>query len=185
MTARFSWAGTLVASLAMTGCAAHNYDFAAAPRGPSRVPQMVGDLDRLAETADEAAKAEDALYDVSLFPLVHSELHVFAEAADEDSPAEFVEAEIAACLPLFAFVNGTVSQYDEQQNLLTRDAFDSSFWGAFRQHRELVVTPAGHRERTRHTVLWLISWCGEETWQPTPEAAREALPESPENPDPV
>jgi len=152
----------------MTGCATQNYDFAAVPNGPSRITQLVDDLDRVTGGGEAA---DEELYDISIVPLVHSRLHVFAEADEKDAPAGFVEADIDSYLPLFGFVNGTVSQYAENRDLITRHHFDSSLWGAFRKERELVVTRSGNREKTRHTFLWLLSWWGEEKWHPAAEVA--------------
>lgn len=153
----------LTASFAMTGCATQNYDFAGVPNGSSRITQLVDDLDRI---TGEGKEADEELYDISIVPLVHSSLHIFAEADEEDEPAGFIEADIDSYLPLFGFVNGTVSQYAENRDFLTRHHFDSSLWGAFRKERELVVTRSGNREKTRHTFLWLLSWWGEEKWHP-------------------
>lgn len=158
----------LFTGILLTGCAAHNYDFANTPNGPERIIQLVEGLDRL--NAQEKPE-EQELYDVSFAPLIHNRLHVFAETEDEDSPVAYIESEFETCLPLFAFVSGTVSQYDESQRLLTRHEIDSSLWGAFREKREIVATPAGHREKTRHTILWLISWWDDEIWHPQDELA--------------
>lgn len=168
MSTVFKWVPLLFGGLLLTGCAAHNYDFAATPDGPDRITQLVQGLDRL--KAEENTE-EDALYDVSFAPLIHNRLHVFAEAEDADSPAAYIESEFETCLPLFGFVNGTVSQYDINQRLLTRNDINSSLWGAFREERELVVTPVGTREKTRNTVLWLISWWDDEEWHPAAEVA--------------
>tara|TARA_A100001391_G_scaffold200327_1_gene184668 strand:- start:958 stop:1497 length:540 start_codon:yes stop_codon:yes gene_type:complete len=157
-------AGTLIASTTMTGCASHNYDFAAAANSPARIAQLVDELDRV--NADEEA-TEKELYEINLFPLVHSHLHVFAEGDEDDSPAEFIEAEIDSYLPLFGFVDGTVNQYDGDQQLITQHNFDSSLWGAFGKRRELITTPSGIRETTRHTFLWLFKWWGKEQWHTT------------------
>lgn len=159
MHAAWKHAGTLASASVLAGCASNNYDFARVPGGPDRVSRLVGDL----QSSDGD---DDALYEFSLVPLVHSHLHVFEEADEEDSPAEFVEADIETSLPLFGFVDGTVTQYGTDKRLLTRDEFDSSFWGAFGTHREFVATTAGVREKTRHTFLWLFKWSGEETWHP-------------------
>ena len=161
MSTAFKFVLLLAAGLVLTGCAAHNYDFAATPNDPDRISQLVEGLDRL--KSQENAEEEE-LYDVSFAPLLHNHLHVFAEVQEEGSPAAFIESEFQTCLPLFAFVNGTVTQYDADQRMLTRNDFDSSLWGAFREEREIVATPVGHRERTRHTVLWLISWWDDEHW---------------------
>ncbi len=165
MRAASKWSGMLIVGFAMSGCASQNYDFASVTNGPSRIKQLVADLEKV---SGEGA-ADEELYEISLLPLVHSHLHVFAEADEQDTPAEFIEADIDSYLPLFGFVNGTVSQYDENRDLLTRHEFDSSVWGAFRNERELVVTRSGNRERTRHTILWLFSWWGDETWHPAAE----------------
>jgi len=157
--------------LMLTGCAARNYNFEVAPQGPSRISQLVGDLDRLGSAPDEA---DDELYDVSLAPLLHSRLHVFARVEEEDTPAAFIEFDFESSFPLFGFVNGSVSRYDDEQHLLIRNDFNSAAWGAFRKERELVATSAGHREKTRHTFLWLFSWWGKETWPITAEVASPA-----------
>ena len=161
-------AGILTAGFAMTGCATHNYDFSSVADGPARISMLIDDLDR---AQGEERTAEEELYEISLVPLVHSHLHVFSEGDKEDSPAEYVEANIDSYLPLFGFVNGTVSQYDENQQLITRHDFDSSLWGAFGKHRELISTRSGIRERTRHRFLWLFRWWGEEKWHPADEVA--------------
>lgn len=151
----------LFSGVLLTGCATHNYDFAGTTQGPERIKQLVAGLDRL-KTQDNME--DDELYDVSFAPLVHNHLHVFAEVEEEGSPAAYIESEFQTCLPLFAFVNGTVSQYDGDQRLLTRNDFNSSLWGAFREERETIATPVGHRVRTRHTILWLISWWDDDQW---------------------
>jgi len=162
------WTGMLILFLAMNGCASQNYDFAAVDNGASRITRLVDDLDRVrgVEEADD-----EELYDISIVPLLHSRLHVFAEADEEDAPAGFIEADIDSYLPLFGFVNGTVSQYGMDRRLITRHHFDSNLWGAFRKERELVVTRSGNREKTRHTFLWLLSWWGEEKWHPAADGA--------------
>ncbi len=167
MSTVFKFVLLLATGLVLTGCAAHNYDFAATPNEPDRITQLVEGLDLLRSQEN----AEEELYDVSFAPLVHNHLHVFAEVQEEGSPAAYIESEFQTCLPLFAFVNGTVTQYDADHRLLTRNDFDSNFWGAFREEREVVATPVGNRERTRHTVLWLISWWDDELWHPQDEIA--------------
>lgn len=162
------WTGMLTLSLAMNGCASHNYDFTSITIESSRITQLVDGLDMA--IGEEEERAEE-LYDISIVPLVHSRLHVFAQADGEDAPAEFIEADIDSYLPFFGFVNGTVSQYDIDKQLITRHNFDSSLWGAFRKERELVVTRSGNREKTRHTFLWLLSWWGEEKWHPADDVA--------------
>ncbi len=164
-----NWTASLIVGFVMTGCATHNYDFAAVPNGPSRITRLVDDLDRLKVDGDAGG---EELYDVGFDPLLHSRLHVFAKVDEEDTPAAFIEADIETCLPLFGFVNGSVSQYDENQQLLTRHDFDSNLWGAFRNQTELIATRAGHRAKTRYTFLWLFGWWGEETWHPAAEADR-------------
>lgn len=141
-----------------TGCASSNYDFTAAPSSPAptstaRADTLTAELNALTETQPD----DDALYDLSVIPLLHSELHVFAEAEEDDAPAAYVEADLASCLPLFAFANGTVRQYDAEHRLLTENVFDSSFWGAFRNHHETVITQAGPLETHKRTVLWLFT----------------------------
>jgi hypothetical protein len=155
----------LIGCLALTGCAAHNYDFDAVTTGPSRITRLVADR---ADLTDAQGESEEELYDFSMLPLVYSHLHVFSEEDDPSSPVKFVEADIDTYLPLFGFVNGTVSQYDQNQSLLTKHEFDSSLWGAFRNHSERIVSHAGTREQTHHTFLWIFSWTGKETWHPTP-----------------
>lgn len=168
MSTVFKFVLLLATGFILTGCATHNYDFATSPNDPDRVAQLVEGLDRLEARGDP----EDAeLYEVSFAPLLHNQVHVFARAEEEGSPAVYTEWEFQTCLPLFAFVNGTVRQYDEDQRLLTRNDYESSLWGALSKEREVVATPVGHRERTRHTVLWLISWWGDEVWHPVDEAA--------------
>lgn len=162
------WTGMLTLSLLMHGCASQNYDFGAVVNEPSRIARLVDDLENIEGDGD--AKSEE-LYDIRIVPLVHSRLHVFSEADDEDAPAGFIEADIESYFPLFGFVNGTASQYDIDSQLITRHNFDSSLWGAFRKERELIVTRSGHREKTRHTFLWLLSWWGEEKWHPAAEVA--------------
>jgi hypothetical protein len=146
-----------------TGCVSSNYDFAAAPSTPApnstepnstaRADTLTADLHALTDT-HPATHPDDALYDLSVLPLLHSELHVFAEAEEHDAPAAYVEADLVSCLPLFAFANGTVRHYDADHRLLTEHTFDSSFWGAFRNHRETVMTHAGPLETHKRTYLW-------------------------------
>ncbi len=163
-----TWTGMLTVSFAMMGCATQNYDFAAVPNGSSRISQLVDDLNKITQ---EGEAADEELYDLSIVPLVHSRLHVFTESDEEEAPAGFVEADINSYLPLFGFMNGTVSQYNVDRDLLTRYHFDSSLWGAFRTESELIVTPSGTRKKTRHTFLWLFGWWGQENWHPTDEVA--------------
>ncbi|MEQ9460993.1 MAG: hypothetical protein RIG82_08585 [Phycisphaeraceae bacterium] len=164
------WTCLLATSMAISGCNSHNYDFVAAPNDPSRVSHLVNDLNQLRNAEPQA---DEELYDISLVPLVHSHLHVFSPVDEDDTPTAFVEADIAACLPLFAFVNGTVSRYDEKQQLLTRHDFNSNLWGAFRNERELVATRSGDRETTSHTFLWLFTWRGQEQWHPADQKTLE------------
>lgn len=152
--------GCVIVGAAVTGCASHNYDFALLPEDSSRIEHLADDLGSLSDSDRD----DDALYDVSVIPLVHSRLHVFTESDGDDAPAGFVEAEIESSFPLFGFVDGEVSHYDENHQLITRHEFDSSLWGAFRNHREIVTTQVGTRERTRHTFLWLFGWFGDEQW---------------------
>lgn len=165
--------GILMASLAMTGCATHNYDFASAVEGPARIGQLVADYERM--SADDG-DADDALHEFSLIPLIHSHLHVFAESDEGDGPAGFVEAEIDTALPLFGFIDGTVSQYDESHQLIVQHEFDSSLWGLFQNYREVVATRAGTRETSRHTFLWIFSWSGKESWRPDEPSAPAPIP---------
>ncbi len=156
-------------NLLMIGCASQNYDFGAVGNDPTRIARLVDDLDR---NESEGESKSEELYDIRMVPLVHTRLHVFSETDEEDSPAGFIEADIESFLPFFGFVNGSVSQYDLDSQLITRHRFDSSLWGAFRKERELIVTRSGHREKTRHTFLWLLSWWGTEKWY---SAAGDAL----------
>lgn len=155
----------IAAATALTGCSARNYDFTSpTPSSPSvstnsglesqpRAAQLAADLDQLTGVHPD----DESLYDLKLLPLLHSELHVFAENDDADSPAAFIEADLASCLPLFAFVNGQVREYDANHQLLTEYAFDSSLWGMFRTHHETIMTPAGPEETTKETYFWLFT----------------------------
>lgn len=147
----------------LTGCASRNYDFSQATTASARVADMTDELERLKHIPHTD---EEDLYDIRVFPLVHSELHVFAEQDEEDSDAKYIEADIESSLPLFAFANGTVSEYDDDAQLLRRNEFESNLWGAFREERKLTVTDEGRREKTRHTVFWIFSWWGDEIWTP-------------------
>tara|TARA_E500000318_G_scaffold102269_1_gene106445 strand:+ start:1307 stop:1870 length:564 start_codon:yes stop_codon:yes gene_type:complete len=155
--------GVILACTAITGCASRNYDFLAVEHGPSRIPQLAEDLDRLGAEGDND---ENELHDFRAVPFVHTHLHVFAESDDRKEPAGYIEAEFDAALPLFGFVNGTVSHYNEQFQPITRHELDSAFWGAFRKHREFVATREGLRESVRHTALWIFSWKGKDIWHP-------------------
>jgi len=146
----------------VTGCASHNYDFASLPEGETRVSLLASDLERLRDSES----TDDALYDFSVIPLVHSRLHTFSENDEAEGPAGFIEADVESSLPLFGFVDGEVSQYDENYQLIAHHDFDSALWGAFRNHREIVVTHGGTREQTRHTFLWFFNWSGKEQWHP-------------------
>lgn len=145
----------------MTGCAAQNYHFKSTDHDRTRIGNMVDELDR---HALDISTDEEELYAIKIVPLVHSQLHVFSEVQEDDDPAKYIEVEIESCLPLFGFFNGKFTQYDENQRLIDRHVIESNFWGAFRNETELVATPSGDRERTRHTVLWLFSWWGDERW---------------------
>lgn len=147
----------------LTGCASRNYDFSQATTASARIADMTDELERL--NHNPHADEED-LYDIRVFPLVHSELHVFAEQDEEDSDAKYIEADIESSLPLFAFANGTVSEYDGDAQLLRRNEFESNLWGAFREERKLTVTDEGRKEKTRHTIFWIFSWWGDEIWTP-------------------
>lgn len=150
---------------ALFGCASQNYEFAGLPEGQTRIDCLVEDLEEMSLKSNEA---ED-LYDFSVFPLVHSRLHLFEVSDDESAPAGYVEADVESSFPLFGFVDGEVSHYDQQRRLITRHEFGSALWGAFSDHRETVATVAGMRQRTRHTFLWIFSWDGEELWTPNDE----------------
>lgn len=156
--------GVLLACIAITGCASSNYDFLALENGPSRIHQLADDLDSLGVKGDSDEKE---LHDFRAVPFVHTQMHVFAESDDTKGPAGYVEAEFDAALPLFGFVNGTVSHYNKELQPITRHELDSAFWGAFRKHREFVATMEGLRETVHHTALWIFSWKGKEIWHPT------------------
>lgn len=143
----------------LTGCASQNYDFSRATGTSSRVASMSDELNRL---KNDSTTDEDDLYDFSVIPLIHSRLHVFSEQDEEGSDAKFIEADLESTLPLFAFAHGQVSEYDEDEQLLTRNDFKSNLWGAFREERKLTVTNEGWREKTKHTIFWIISWWGQE-----------------------
>lgn len=147
----------------MGGCASQNYDFAALEGDATRVSRLVGDLE--SASSDEKT-GDDALYDLSVTPFVHSRLHVFTEADGDDEGAAYIEADLASFLPVFGFATGTVSRYDAEQRMLDRHVFDSGLWGAFRNHREITVAADGTRERTHHTFLWIFNWSGEEQFRP-------------------
>jgi hypothetical protein len=155
--------GVLLACTAITGCASSNYDFLALENGPSRIHQLADDLDSLGVKGDNDEKE---LHDFRAVPFVHTQMHVFAESDDTKDPAGYVEAEFDAALPLFGFVNGTVSHYTEELQPISRHELDSAFWGAFRKHREFVATMEGLRETVHHTALWIFSWKGKEVWHP-------------------
>jgi hypothetical protein len=147
----------------LTGCASRNYDFSQATTASSHIADMT---DKLNQIRHDPHTDEEELYDISVFPLVHSELHVFAEQDEADSEARYIEADIESSLPLFAFASGTVSEYDEDEQLMRRNEFESNLWGAFREERKLTVTEEGRREKTRHTIFWIFSWWGDEVWTP-------------------
>jgi hypothetical protein len=159
MKTKSAWTIYTGAMLALTGCASQNYDFTAVTNSPSRVAILANDLDRVAH---DTTNDNDELYDISVMPLIHSRLHVFAEADEKDQPAQYIEANIDSYLPLFAFVNSEFAQYNEHQELITRHEINSGLWGAFRKETELIVTPTGYLEKTRHTVFWMFSWWGDE-----------------------
>lgn len=143
----------------LTGCASQNYDFSQATNASGRVASMSHELNRL---QSDPTTDEDDLYDFSVIPLIHSRLHVFSEQDEEGSDAKFIEADLESTLPLFAFAHGRVSEYDEDEELLTRNEFKSTLWGAFREERKLTVTDEGWREKTKHTIFWIFSWWGDE-----------------------
>ena len=154
---------TTAVAAVMGGCAAHNYDFSSLGDDTKRVSHLIGGLESV---SGDGEAGDDALYDVSLTPLVHSRLHVFAEADEDDEDASYIEADLASYLPVFGFATGTVSRYDSDQRLLDKHVFDSGFWGAFRNHREITMSDDGTRERTRHTFLWIFNWSSEEQFYP-------------------
>ncbi len=177
MRTELIWSGLITTSLAMTGCASQNYDFTSTSSERSRITQMVDELEQFVQcpTTDEKE-----LYEIRIVPLMHSQLHVFAKSGEGDGPAEYLEAEIESYLPLFGFFNGKFTQYDERQQLIVRHEIESNLWGAFRDETEIVVTPSGNRERTRHTFLWLFSWWGDERWLTTENMAHKQGPETEE-----
>ena len=166
MEIKLKWVGLLAAGAMLTGCASQNYDFSQATTASTRIASMTDELDRLRH---DPCEDEEELYHISVFPLVHSELHVFAEQDQDDSKAKYIEANIESCLPLFAFANGTVSEYDENENLLRCNEFESNLWGAFRQERTLTYSENGKHERTKHTACWIFRWWSEEECPPLSE----------------
>ncbi|MEM1026962.1 MAG: hypothetical protein AAGJ38_02665 [Planctomycetota bacterium] len=126
--------------------------------------EVAADLDQLTAVHPD----DEALYDLKVVPLLHSELNVFAEAdppeasapeADNntDTPAAYIEADLASCLPPFAFVNGEVREYNANHELVSEHRFESSLWGMFRTHRETLVTDAGPQHTTQHNYFWLFT----------------------------
>ncbi|WP_428387301.1 hypothetical protein [Mucisphaera sp.] len=158
-------AAAVLVAAGLAGCSDRNYDFtSAAVNSPSssshaladsvtRAAKLAGDLEQLTAVHPD----DESLYDLKVLPLLHSELHVFGEEADETSGAAYVEADIASCLPLFAFVNAEVRQYDADYRLLTEHRFDSSLWGMFRTHREILMLDAGPEETTKQTYFWIFT----------------------------
>lgn len=154
---------TLIAA-ALASCASSNYDFG--------VHSDVGLHSRASDLAEDLALerqvgSEEELYDVSVVPLAHSHLSVFAEVTDPDEPPGYVEADIDAYLPLFGIVDATVSRYSPDHRVYEHHEYDSYFWGLFQTHRELIDTQVGLREKRSKRLLWLLSWHSEPEYTPT------------------
>ena len=74
---------------------------------PARASHLADDL-----ALEKKASKDQDLYDVGMIPFARTRLSVFAESDEEGIPDGFVETDIHAYLPLFGFVDGTVSRYD-------------------------------------------------------------------------
>lgn len=132
-----------------------NYDFSALSkvRGESRVARLSEDL----KLEKEGGRDRD-LYNIDMIPLARTRLKVFSEADDEGIPDGFVEADIDAYLPLFGFVDGTVTRYDRDRRMYEHHEFTSYLWGLFQLHREQVDTMVGLREKKTGRLLWVFGW---------------------------
>ncbi|MEO0660959.1 MAG: hypothetical protein AAFZ87_05435 [Planctomycetota bacterium] len=138
------------------GCAFSNFDFAeiSSFRGDARGAKLAEGL-----SAEEAEKQdEDTLYDVAMFPLARTRLHVYSESGDDGVDEGHTEMDMKAYLPLFGFVDATMTRYDERDECYERHEYDSYLWGLFSVHREEIDTQVGVRKQTKRTFLWLFDW---------------------------
>ncbi len=153
------------------GCATSNYDFAALSEASD---DYRGErLSRDWEVENEDGK-DDGLYDVSVFPLVHTSLNVFTEPDEEGIPNGFVEADIDAYLPLFGILDVCIKRYDTDRKMYEQQEYNSYLWGLLQTHRELIDTEVGLREQKRGRFLWFFGWTSSPKYA---DGAREASPE--------
>lgn len=135
------------------GCAIDNYSFP--KKGDAselaRVERLVGDL-----AAETQEGGEDSLFDFLFIPLVHTDVHVFAEEDDPNYPGEHVEVDVDLYLPLGAFADARITRYDENREVYESQQYDSYFWGLYSVQRERIATPRGVRKHTRRRLLWFI-----------------------------
>ena len=152
---RSAGAVLLLAVAALSACATSNYDFdeLSGVSGHARATHLG---EALVQETERGRGGE--LYDMSMVPLARTHLNLFAEADEEGIPSGFVEADIDAYLPLFGFVDASVTRYDSDLELYEDHEFDSYLWGLFQSHRERVVTNLGLRETRTRRFLWLFSW---------------------------
>ncbi len=141
--------------LVVTGCAASNYNFDVDPGASdfSRA-QLLGQ----ALVQKEADGAGDDLHRMSMAPLLHTQLQVFARANEPGIPKGFVETEIDSYLPLFGFIDLTVNRYDENYEMYESHEYDSYLWGLFQTHKEQIATPVGLREKKTRRLFWFVGW---------------------------
>jgi hypothetical protein len=152
---RLRIAGAFLVAATCAGCATSNYDFDALSDASddSRVERLSRDWD----VENEGGK-DDGLYDISVLPLAHTSLNVFAESDEEGIPEGFVEADIDAYLPLFGILDVCIKRYDNDRRMYEQQDYNSYLWGLFQTHRELIDTEVGLREKKRGRFLWFFGW---------------------------
>ncbi len=144
----------LLLATACAGCAASNYNFDALSEVTGLARGKI-----LAEGLDERATDEErALYDLDVIPLTRTRLNVFGDSGDDGVPGGFVEADVAAYLPLFGIIDATVKRYDSELQLCEHHDFNSFLWGLLQAHREQVETTVGVRETNVLRFLWILPW---------------------------
>ncbi|MEM7408828.1 MAG: hypothetical protein AAF430_01165 [Myxococcota bacterium] len=131
-----------------TGCAA-NHAF------PEAAPAESRDLARALEAKPEA---EDALFDLTYWPLLHLELQTFTERKASEHPEGYELLSVRSWLPFFVIVDGKVERFDTEHVGYEESAFEAVLWGLWARHQTTIQTLHGARVARTGRILWFVDW---------------------------
>ena len=131
------------------GCAANH----AFPHdAPLDVPALADELEALAE-------GEDALFDLTYWPLVHLDLETFSENTEtENYSAGHQYISLRSWLPFFLFVDGEIARFDDENAAYEENEFTALLWGLWARTESTVQTLHGGRTERNGRFLWILSW---------------------------